>query len=353
MIPATLVGSLPKPAWLAEPERLWPAWTRSGPELQNAQRDAVRVAVFEQERAGLDIITDGEQSRRHFVHGFLESIEGIDFGKMVRKGIRDDRYEADLPTVTGAVRRPRPVHVDEVRFLRTLTDRKIKFTLPGPMTIVDTLNDAHYGERKRFAFAIAEILRDEIADLCAAGADVIQLDEPAFNVYLNEVAAWGADAVDVAFERASCTKALHVCYGYGIQANNEWKAKLGPSWDQYGHILPALAKSSIDQIALELAGSHVPPRVFGSIKNKQVAVGVIDVASEAIESPEDVAATLRRALEFVPASRLLASTNCGMAPMKREIAYAKLRAIVSGAALADRRANERFTTEAFAATAPE
>ena len=334
MIRTTLVGSLPKPGWLAEPERLWPAWAKSGPELIAAQRDAVRLAVFEQERAGIDIISDGEQSRRHFVHGFLESVDGIDFAKIVRKGIRANRYQADLPTVTGPLKRSGPVHVEEVTFFRSLTGSKIKFTLPGPMTIVDTVNDEYYGgDRKRMAFEVAKVLNAEIRDLVEAGVDLIQLDEPAFNVFLDEAEEWGIDALDAAFEDVACTKAVHICYGYGIKANIEWKATLGPSWDQYGHLLPALAESSVDQISLELANSGVPAHVFGLAKDKEIAVGVIDVASDQVETPEHVAATLRRALQFVSPDRLLASTNCGMAPMKREIAYAKLHAIVYGTEL--------------------
>jgi 5-methyltetrahydropteroyltriglutamate--homocysteine methyltransferase len=326
-IPTTIAGSLPKPGWLAQTERLWPEWQLAGAELAEAKRDAIELAVGEQVRAGIDTVTDGEQSRRHFVHGFLESLEGIDFTKLVRKGIRADRYQADLPTIVGPVRRTRAVHVDDARFARSLTDRKLKVTIPGPMTIVDTLHDAHYGSRKTAAFAFADIIRAEIDELAAAGVDIVQLDEPAFNVYFDELEEWGVDALDACIRGVACETAVHVCYGYGIKANLDWKETLGDEWDQYGIVLPLLAQSAVTELAVELAGSHVPPHVLAKTGAKRVAVGVIDVASDVVETPEDVRATLLKALQFVPAERLVASTNCGMAPMKRAIANGKLQAL--------------------------
>lgn len=329
----TIAGSLPKPSWLAEPEKLWPRWRQSGAELDEAKRDATLVAIEEQEHAGIECVSDGEQSRVHFVHGFLEGLEGIDPEKKVRRGIRADRYEADCPSIVGEVRRRAPVHVREARFARAFASRRLKFTLPGPMTIVDTLYDAHYGDRKKAAFAFARVLNEEIADLVAAGVDVIQLDEPAFNVFFDDVEAWGIEAVDRAFAGVAVRKAVHVCYGYGIEANNAWKARLGEEWDQYAHIFPFLSQSAADEISIELAGSHVPPHVLAGLRDKDVAVGVIDVAAERIETAADVRATLELAARYVPRERLVASTNCGMAPMKRDVAYAKLRALGEGAAL--------------------
>jgi 5-methyltetrahydropteroyltriglutamate--homocysteine methyltransferase len=333
-IRTTIAGSLPKPAWLAQTERLWPEWQLAGAALEEAKRDAIELAVAEQARAGIDTVTDGEQARRHFVHGFLESIEGIDFTKLVRKGIRDDRYEADLPTIVGPVRRMRAVHVDDARFARSLTGHKLKVTIPGPMTIVDTLHDVYYGERKKAAFAFAEIIRAEIEELAAAGVDLVQLDEPSFNVYFQEVEEWGIDAVNACVRGVSCETAVHVCYGYGIKANLEWKETLGNEWDQYAIVLPLLSQSDVDELAIELAGSRVPPEVLSKTGDKRVAVGAIDVASDIIETPEDVLATLTTALRFVPRERLVASTNCGMAPMNRSIAYGKLEALGAGALLA-------------------
>ncbi|MGH7706354.1 MAG: methionine synthase [Vulcanimicrobiaceae bacterium] len=341
LFPTTIAGSLPKPAWLAEPERLWPQWYESGPELAVAKADATRVAILEQTRAGIDVVTDGEQSRRHFVHGFLERIDGVDFTKIQRRGIRADRYQADCPTIVGPIVRRTPVHVDEMRFARGLTDRGLKITLPGPMTIVDTLNDEHYRDRQAAALAFADALRAEIADLARAGVDVVQLDEPAFNVYFDEVAAWGVAAIDRALDGATVKTALHICYGYGIKANIDWKHELGEVWDQYGVILPLVAKSRVDQVSVELAGSHVPAATLAALRDKEVAVGVVDVANDAVETPQQVAATLELAANHVSPEKIWASTNCGMAPMNRDIAYAKLRAIGAGAALARARAGAR------------
>jgi 5-methyltetrahydropteroyltriglutamate--homocysteine methyltransferase len=330
----TIAGSLPKPAWLAEPERIFPNWRLEGDELAAAQRDATEIAVFEQLRAGIDTITDGEQARKHFVHGFSEKLDGVDAAKRQNRGIRDDRYDAVCPTVTGEVRRTRPVFGDEARFARSLTRGKLKITIPGPMTLVDTVVDETYGKRSELAFAFARAIRDEIADLVAAGVDVVQLDEPAFNVYFDEVAEWGIDALDTALGGARCTTAVHVCYGYGIPANVQWKSNLGDRWDQYAHVLPLLARSSVDQISIELAGSHVPPAVLELAGSKTVAVGVIDVASDRVETPQDVAATIALARRHLPDERIVCSTNCGMAPMPRGIAYAKLRSLAEGAQLA-------------------
>jgi 5-methyltetrahydropteroyltriglutamate--homocysteine methyltransferase len=336
-IATTIAGSLPKPAWLAQTERLWPEWQLAGAALDEAKRDATQLAIAEQVRAGIDVVTDGEQSRRHFVHGFLEALDGIDFTKVVRKGIRADRYQADLPTITGPVRRTRPVHVEEARFARSLTDREIKITIPGPMTIVDTLHDAYYEDRKKAAFAFADAIRAEIEELAAIGIDVVQLDEPAFNVYFQELEDWGIDALDACVRGVSCSTAVHVCYGYGIKANIDWKHDLGSEWDQYAIVLPMLAQSTLDEISIELAGSHVPPDVLGQTGEKRVAVGVIDVATDEIETPHDVAQTLATALRYIPAERLLASTNCGMAPMKRDVAQQKLRSLAEGAQIAAER----------------
>jgi 5-methyltetrahydropteroyltriglutamate--homocysteine methyltransferase len=330
----TIAGSLPKPSWLAEPERIFPSWRLEGADLLDAQRDATRIAVSEQLRAGIDIVTDGEQSRRHFVHGFAERLAGIDPAKRQKRGIRGDRYEAVCPTVTGEVRRVQPVHVEEMRFARTLTDGALKITLPGPMTLTDTVVDEAYGSRRELATAFARALAQEIADLVAVGVDVVQIDEPAFNVYFEELADWGVAALDRAIGTAGCTTAVHVCYGYGIPANVQWKGSLGEHWDQYAYVLPLLAESRVDQISVELAGSRVPAEVLELAGEKVVAVGVIDVASDRIETADDVGATIELARRHLPDDRIVCSTNCGMAPMPREIAYAKLRALAEGALLA-------------------
>src|SRR5271165_4560347 len=334
LFPTTVAGSLPKPAWLAEPMRLWPPWRLSGGALEEAKRDATLLALKLQEDCGIDIVTDGEQSRQHFVHGFLECVEGIDFSRRVEIGIRADRYKAMVPTVTGALRLKARVHAGEARLARAHTKRKLKFTLPGPMTIVDTIADAHYGDRVKMAFAFADLLNAEARALAADGVDVIQFDEPAFNVYTDEVKGWGIEALHRATAGLTCTTAVHICYGYGIQANVDWKATLGGAWRQYEEIFPALAASRIDQVSLECRNSRVPLELIGLLKGKDVLVGSIDVASNIVETPEEVAATIRAALAYVPAERLYPCTNCGMAPMAAPIAYAKLAALAAGAEMA-------------------
>lgn len=333
MLETTIAGSLPKPAWLAEPEKLWAAWRHEGAELDRAKRDAALVWLKEQEDAGIDVVTDGEQFRIHFVHGFLERIEGIDWQRKTKMGIRNDRYVVDVPTVTGPVRRSGSVHGDEARFVRAHTRRKLKFTLPGPMTICDTIADAHYGRRADMAMAFARLLNEEARELAAIGVDVIQLDEPAFNVFMDDVVAWGIDALHAAIEGLPCATAVHICYGYGIQQNIDWKQTLGSEWRQYEAIFPALNASRVDQVSLECAASRVPLSLLGLLKDKQVMVGAIDVATRVVETPEQVAATIRAAMAHVDAERLLPCTNCGMAPLARDVAAGKLRALADGAAL--------------------
>jgi 5-methyltetrahydropteroyltriglutamate--homocysteine methyltransferase len=336
MFETTLAGSLPKPFWLAETNKLWPAWRAAGAELAAAKRDATLLWLKEQEDAGIDIVVDGEQSRQHFVHGFLEFVEGIDFEHKVKMGIRDNRYEAMVPVVVGPIALKGRVHQAEARQLRAHTKKRIKITMPGPMTIVDTIADRHYGDKVKLAMAFAALLNQEARALEKDGVDVIQFDEPAFNVYMDDVKRWGVGALHRAIEGLKCKTAVHICYGYGIQANIDWKNSLGAEWRQYEEIFPALAKSRLDQVSLECIHSHVPPRLMALLEGKDVLVGAIDVATDRVETPAEVAATIREALKYVPAARLYPCTNCGMAPMDREIAIAKLKALAAGAALARR-----------------
>ena len=337
LFPATLAGSLPKPEWLAETHKLWPQWKAQGAELAAAQRDATLLWLKLQEDAGLDVVTDGEQSRQHFVHGFLEFVEGIDFEHKVEMGIRGDRYKAMVPQVVGPLRLTGRVHQAEARLLRAHTDRKIKFTLPGPMTIADTVADRFYGDKVKMAMAFAELLNQEAHALQADGVDVIQFDEPAFNVFLDEVPVWGIAALEKAAAGLTCTTAVHIRYGYGIKANIDWKMSLGQEWRQYEKIFPAIARSSIGQVSLECYHSHVPPQLMALLAGKDVLVGVIDVASDEVETPEQVADTIGTALQYVPREHLYACTNCGMAPMDREVARRKLEALAQGAAIARQR----------------
>ncbi len=337
MFPTSIAGSLPKPSWLAEPGKLWASWRLAGSELEAAKLDATLVAIKLQEDAGIDIVTDGEQSRQHFVHGFLEFIDGIDFTKRVEMGIRNDRYKAMVPTVTGPLSLRGRVHAAEARFARAHTTRRLKLTLPGPMTIVDTIADRYYGDRIKMAFAFAEALNQEARALEADGVDVIQFDEPAFNVYMDAATDWGIEALHRAAAGLTCRTAVHICYGYGIPANIEWKSTLGAAWRQYEQIFPALAKSKIGQISLECRNSKVPLELLALLKGKDVLLGVIDVATETIETPEEVATLIGEALQYVPRERIVPCTNCGMAPTRPEIAAGKLMALGAGAKLARER----------------
>jgi 5-methyltetrahydropteroyltriglutamate--homocysteine methyltransferase len=333
----TIAGSLPKPEWLAEPNTLWAPWKLKGAELASAKRDATLLAVKIQEDAGIDLVTEGEQARQHFVHGFLERLEGIDFAHKVEMGIRKDRYKAMVPQVVAPLQLKGRVHADEARAARAHTARKLKFTLPGPMTVIDTLADSYYGDRVKMAFAFAELLNAEARALQADGVDMIQFDEPAFNVFMDEVNDWGIEALTRAAQGLTCQTAVHICYGYGIKANTDWKESLGAEWRQYEQIFPAIDKSPIQQVAIECRNSHVPLELLTLLTSKVVQAGVIDVASDVVETPDDVVNTIEAVMQFVPKQRIIATTNCGMAPMRRDIAEAKLRALGAGAKLARER----------------
>jgi 5-methyltetrahydropteroyltriglutamate--homocysteine methyltransferase len=334
MFETTIAGSLPKPGWLAEPNKLWPQWRLDGTALDDGKRDATLLALKLQEDCGIDVVTDGEQSRQHFVHGFLEFVDGIDFARKVEIGIRADRYKAMVPTVTSALRLKGRAHGREAQLARAHTRRKLKITMPGPMTIVDTIADAHYGDRVKMAMAFADVLNAEARALQADGVDVIQFDEPAFNVYMDEVAGWGIEALHRAVAGLTCATAVHICYGYGIKANVDWKATLGSEWRQYEKIFPALAKSRVGQISVECIHSRVPMSLLKLLDGKTVQIGVIDVATDTVETPEEVAAVIGGAMKYVAKEHVVAGTNCGMAPMRWDIAYAKLAALGRGAELA-------------------
>ncbi|MFC4992858.1 methionine synthase [Rubritalea tangerina] len=330
LLPTSTAGSLPKPSWLAEPEKLWSPWKLEDQELVDGKKDALRISLQEQCNAGIDIVGDGEQTRQHFVTTFIEHLDGVDFEKRETVKIRD-RYEASVPTVVGPVSRPRSVFVEDARFLREQTDQPIKWALPGPMTMVDTLYDAHYQSREKLASEFAKLLNDEARELEAVGVDIIQFDEPAFNVFFEEVSEWGVKCLERAIEGLQCETAVHICYGYGIKANTDWKKSLGEEWRQYEEVFPQLQRSNIDIISLECHNSHVPIELIELIRGKKVMVGAIDVASDKVETAEEVAATLREALKYVDADKLYPCTNCGMAPLSRDVARGKLKALRAGA----------------------
>ncbi|MGR5559876.1 methionine synthase [Vibrio fortis] len=332
LLPTSTAGSLPKPSWLAEPEKLWSPWKLQGNELIDGKQDALRVSLQSQELAGIDIVSDGEQTRQHFVTTFIEHLSGVDFENRKTVKIRD-RYDASVPTVVGPVSRQKPVFVEDAKFLRSQTKQPIKWALPGPMTMIDTLYDGHYKSREKLAWEFAIILNQEAKELEAAGVDIIQFDEPAFNVFFDEVNDWGIACLERAIEGLKCETAVHICYGYGIKANTDWKKTLGSEWRQYEEVFPKLQKSKIDIISLECHNSHVPVELLELIRGKKVMVGAIDVATNEIETPEEVAETLRTALKYVDADKLYPCTNCGMAPLSRSVANAKLDALSAGAAI--------------------
>ncbi|MBF4520743.1 MAG: methionine synthase [Gammaproteobacteria bacterium] len=332
LLPTSTAGSLPKPAWLAEPEKLWSPWKLQDEQLLEGKQDALIVALHEQQQAGLDIVSDGEQTRQHFVTTFIEHLNGVDFEQRETVRIRN-RYDASVPTVVGEVTRPKSVFVQDAKFLRQQTNQPIKWALPGPMTMIDTLYDAHYKSREKLAWEFAKILNQEAKELEAAGVDIIQFDEPAFNVFFDEVNDWGIATLERAIEGLKCETAVHICYGYGIKANTDWKKTLGSEWRQYEAVFPKLQSSNIDIVSLECHNSRVPLELIELIRGKKVMVGAIDVATHQIETAEEVADTLRKALQFVDADKLYPSTNCGMAPLPRNVARSKMQALTAGAAL--------------------
>ena len=330
LLPVCSAGSLPKPAWLAQPETLWSPWKLEGDALVEGKQDALLLSLQDQLRAGVDIVSDGEQSRQHFVTTFIEHLSGVDFENRKTVRIRN-RYDASVPVVVDAVARTKSVFADDARFLRKHTNQPIKWALPGPMTMIDTLYDAHYQSREKLAWEFARILNQEAKELEAAGVDIIQFDEPAFNVFFDEVNDWGIAALERAIEGLKCETAVHICYGYGIKANTDWKKTLGDEWRQYETVFPKLQQSNIDLISLECHNSRVPMELIELLRGKKVMVGAIDVANNAIETPQEVADTLRKALQFVDADKLYPCTNCGMAPLPRQIASGKLAALSAGA----------------------
>ncbi|HKA53343.1 MAG TPA: methionine synthase [Candidatus Binatia bacterium] len=333
MLQTMIVGSLPRPTWLAPPHQMYVTPKLEGEVLREAHDDAVLLALADQQEAGLDILTDGEQRRRHYIWGFCEGIVGIDFSRLVKIATRGGRYGnvlVDAARVTGPVRRPRPILLDALRFLKRHTTKPVKVTLPGPMTATDTLADEHYRSRRALAADLAKALNEEAVELAENGCDIVQFDEPCFNIYLDEVEEWGVRTLEEAAKGVRAKTAVHICYGYGTPVVLQWKTK-NTDWSHYWRTLPLLRTSTIDQISVECAASGVDPAVLGLAKGKDLMVGVIDVGTEEVETPEAVAARIRTALQYVSPEHLYPCTDCGMVPRSRAAARGKMKALADGA----------------------
>jgi 5-methyltetrahydropteroyltriglutamate--homocysteine methyltransferase len=332
---ATIVGSLPKPGWLARPGEVSPPWRLEGEILDEGKEDAVRLWVAAQEQAGLDVVTDGEQRRRHYIWGFFQGLDGIDTVNLAMRAQRAQRYHKEIAAarLIGEPVYRGPIFVDALRATLAMTTRPIKVTLPGPMTIVDSIVDTVGGRTEaQLAMQFAELLNLEARALDAAGAAVIQFDEPCFNVYVDKVRDWGIEALECAAQGVTASKAVHICYGYGTPDVMRWKSA-NRDWSHYAATLPLLAKSSIDQVSVETAASGVDLGVIEALRGKDVLLGVIDVSNETIETPELVAQRLHAALRYADPQHLYACTDCGMLPRSRRAAEGKLRALADGVAL--------------------
>ena len=340
MLQTTIVGSLPKPSWLADPSSpLRAPWRVEGDELREAQDDAVRLALLDQEDAGLDIVCDGEMRRRHYIWGFLEGLTNIDTARLGQRiGYRGARYGefAQVPRITGEVTHPAPVFLEALQYARARTEKPLKVTLPGPMTVWDTTLDEHYGwGEKEMALHFAAMLNEEALALQTAGADVIQFDEPTFNIYTDKVQEWGIEVLERAMRGVTAKKCVHICYGYGVEGVLKWKTQ-NTEWGHYGITLPLLAQSSIDQVSVECAASGVDVSVLAALAGKDVLMGVIDVGTEQVEAPELVAERIRDALPYVSPDHLYPCTDCGLVPRSRTAAMGKMRALARGAAIVRR-----------------
>jgi 5-methyltetrahydropteroyltriglutamate--homocysteine methyltransferase len=330
----SVVGSYPQPDWLidralltkmmAPRVRVQQVWRVAPSFLEQAQDDATVVAIREQECAGIDIITDGEIRRESYSNQFANALDGIDrerIGEIVgRTGIR-----IPVPIVSGPIRRREPVEVRDVEFLRAHTDRVIKITLPGPFTMAQQAVNEHYKDDESLALAYAEAVNEEVHALFAAGADVVQLDEPWLQAHAEAARRYGVKAIDRALAGVKGTTALHLCFGYAALVKD--KPASGYSF------LAELENSAVDQVSVEAAQPRLDLGVLRALRTKTVQIGVIDLNDRNVESPHQVAMRIRAALEVVPANRLIVTPDCGMKYLPREIAYGKLRALAEGAAL--------------------
>lgn len=327
-----MIGSYPQPAWLVDHERLrakvvprvraQDVWRVPEPLLAEAQDDATRLAIRDMERAGVDVITDGEMRRESYSNRFATSLEGLDLENPFIRHVRG--FEVPLPRVVGPLRRPGPVEVADLEFLRANTERGTKITLPGPFTISRQAHDEYYRDDEALIMACAEAVNAEVRDLAAAGADVVQLDEPWLREDPDAANRWGVRAIDRALEGVACVTAVHLCFGYGFIVS--------PDKPKAYTFLSQLADCSVGQVSIEAAQPHLDLGVLRELSAKTIVLGVVDLSTNEVESEETLAERLRRALPFVDPERLVAAPDCGMKYLSREAAFGKLRAMVGAAA---------------------
>lgn len=337
-IRATIVGSLPKPGWLAVPNILQAPWKVPVEDLPEALADATRLSVQTQVAAGLDVVTDGEQRRRHYIWGFLDGMDAVDMANLVLQPTRGRRFREEAPVarLVGEPEWTGPRLVEPLRAVRALTERPVKVTLPGPMTIVDSLRD-EVGRHSTadLAMIFADLLNREAKALAEAGAAIVQFDEPCFNIYLDQARDWGIAALERAIADVGTTTGVHICYGYGGSEVSDWKAA-NRDWSHYEQSLALVARTDIDQVSIETAAVGVDIGVIELLRGKDVLLGLVDVGKEAVETPEAIAHGLRRALDHVAPQRLFACTDCGLVLRSREAAAAKMRVLAEGAAIVNR-----------------
>jgi 5-methyltetrahydropteroyltriglutamate--homocysteine methyltransferase len=331
----TVVGSYPQPNWLIDRKRLGERlpprvrakelWRVPEPDLEEAQDDATRIAVQDMERAGVDIVTDGEMRRESYSNRFATALEGVDLDT---PGVALDRtgHENPVPRVVGPIRRARPVEVRDVEFLRALTDRRIKITVPGPFTMAQQAQDDHYGDERGLALAYAEAVNAELRDLKAAGADVVQIDEPYLQARPEPARRYAIDAIDRALEGIDGETVLHTCFGYAHIVHERL--------DGYP-FLEELNGCAATHLSLEAAQPGLDPSVLRDVPDKVIVLGVLDLGSSEAETPEVVAVRIERALEVLPPERLVVAPDCGMKYLSRQLAFGKLEAMVAGARLVD------------------
>jgi 5-methyltetrahydropteroyltriglutamate--homocysteine methyltransferase len=331
MLVTTVVGSYPQPHWLIDRDRLGTRlpprvrarelWRVPEPFLEEAQDDATRVAVQDLERAGIDVITDGEMRRESYSNRFATALEGVDIDN---PGVALDRtgHENPVPRVVGPLRRMRPVEVRDVEFLRSISDRRIKITVPGPFTMTQQAQNDHYSDERTLAFAYAEAVNAELQDLKAAGADVVQIDEPYLQARPEPAREYAVDAIDRALDGIDGETVLHTCFGYAHIVHDR------PSGYPF---LRELNDCRATHISLEAAQPDLDPEVLRDLPDKTIVLGVLDLGSAEVETPDLVADRVRRALSVLPPDRLVVAPDCGMKYLPRERAFRKLEAMVAAA----------------------